>query len=84
MNADWGPLDRLVTQAAALAGAWGARARASTTRGQERAIRRLVGGTGLYLEAVLKGYRLVEVTEDAVLRASLAHQPLAKFRHERA
>ncbi len=47
MNADWGPLDRLVTQAAALAGAWGARARASTTIGQERAILRMFGVTGL-------------------------------------
>ena len=36
----------------------------------------LVGGTGLYLEAVLKGYRLVEVPEDPVLRNTLANQPL--------
>jgi hypothetical protein len=47
MTADWGPLDRLVARAEALAGAWGARARASTTIGQERAILRLFGITGL-------------------------------------
>lgn len=32
----------------------------------------LVGGTGLYLDAVLKGYRLVEVPENPALRAELA------------
>lgn len=32
----------------------------------------IVGGTGLYLEAALCGYRLVEVAEDARLRAALA------------
>src|SRR3954471_22974217 len=47
MTADWGPLDRLVARAETLAGAWGARARASTTLGQERAILRLFGVTGL-------------------------------------
>ncbi|HLO09576.1 MAG TPA: tRNA (adenosine(37)-N6)-dimethylallyltransferase MiaA [Desulfobacteria bacterium] len=36
----------------------------------------LVGGTGMYLEAVLKGYRLVEVPEDPSLRAALAPLPL--------
>lgn len=36
----------------------------------------LVGGTGMYLEAVLKGYRLVEVPENPVLRAELAAQSL--------
>ena len=46
MTADW-PLDRLMARADALAGAWGARARASTTIGQERAILRLFGVTGL-------------------------------------
>ena len=46
MTSDW-PLDRLVARADALAGAWGARARASTTVGQERAILRLFGVTGL-------------------------------------
>ena len=47
MSADWGPLDRLVAQADALAGAWGAKARASTTIGQERAVLRLFGVSGL-------------------------------------
>ena len=42
-----GPIDRLADRAAALGGAWGARARASTTVGQERAILRLFGVTGL-------------------------------------
>lgn len=40
-------IDRLVEHAATLAGSWGARARASTTAGQERAILRLFGVTGL-------------------------------------
>ncbi len=31
----------------------------------------IVGGTGLYLDAVLKGYRMVEVPENLVMRASL-------------
>ena len=31
----------------------------------------LCGGTGLYLDAVLRGYRLVEVPEDPLLRAEL-------------
>jgi tRNA dimethylallyltransferase len=31
----------------------------------------LCGGTGLYLDAVLRGYRMVEVPEDATLRAGL-------------
>ena len=43
----WGSLDRLVGMAEALAGAWGARARATTTVGQERAILRLFGVHGL-------------------------------------
>lgn len=47
MSETWGPLDRLVAEAEALAGAWGARARASTTIGQERAILRLFGVSGL-------------------------------------
>jgi len=33
----------------------------------------LVGGTGLYLDAVLQGYRLAEVPENPSLRAELAH-----------
>ena len=32
----------------------------------------LVGGTGLYLDAVLRGYRLLEVPENPALRAELA------------
>jgi len=32
----------------------------------------LCGGTGLYIDAVLRNYRLVEVPEDPVLRASLS------------
>jgi hypothetical protein len=47
MSEPWGALDRLVAQAEALAGAWGARARSSTTIGQERAILRLFGVSGL-------------------------------------
>jgi len=35
----------------------------------------VVGGTGLYLEAVLKGYRMVAVPENAGLRAELAGVP---------
>src|SRR3990170_7569957 len=40
-------IDRLAERAETLAGAWGARARASTTLGQERALLRLFGVTGL-------------------------------------
>lgn len=47
MTDAWGPLDRLVALTEALAGAWSARARASTTIGQERAILRLFGVSGL-------------------------------------
>ena len=36
----------------------------------------LCGGTGMYLESVLRGYRLVEVPEDKELRASLADKSL--------
>ena len=36
----------------------------------------LCGGTGMYLESVLRGYRLVEVPEDKMLRASLADKSL--------
>ena len=63
MTAAWGPLDRLVGRAEALAGAWGARARASTTTGQERAILRLFGVHGGALDrldaaffALIAGY----------------------------
>ncbi len=34
----------------------------------------ICGGTGMYLDAVLRGYRLVEVPEDPLLRAELAGQ----------
>jgi len=37
----------------------------------------LVGGTGLYLDAILRGYHLVEVPEDPVLRAELVGLPIA-------
>jgi hypothetical protein len=47
MTDPWGPTDRLVDAAEALAGAWGGRARACTTVGQERAILRLFGVHGL-------------------------------------
>jgi hypothetical protein len=47
MRDAWGDLDRLVDRAEALAGAWGGRAQASTTTGQERAILRLFGVSGL-------------------------------------
>jgi hypothetical protein len=40
-------IDRLSERAETLAGAWGARARASTTLGQERALLRLFGVTGV-------------------------------------
>jgi hypothetical protein len=42
-----GPIDRLADRARTLAGAWSARARASTTVGQQRAMLRLFGVTGL-------------------------------------
>ena len=47
MTFDLGPIDRLMERADALAGAWGARARASTTIGQERAVLRLFGVSGV-------------------------------------
>jgi hypothetical protein len=43
----FGPVDRLIELAETLAGAWGARATASTSTGQERAILRLFGVRGL-------------------------------------
>lgn len=36
----------------------------------------LCGGTGLYVEAVLKGYRLLTVPQNPVLRAELEHKSL--------
>jgi beta-lysine 5,6-aminomutase alpha subunit len=44
---DLGPLDRLAERAETLAGAWAARARASTTVGRERALLRMFGVAGL-------------------------------------
>lgn len=46
-NARARAIDKLIDRADTLAGAWGARARASTTLGQERALLRLYGVTGL-------------------------------------
>lgn len=39
----------------------------------------LCGGTGLYLDAALRGYRLVEVPEDVELRARLAEKSDAEL-----
>ena len=39
----------------------------------------LCGGTGLYIESVLRSYRLVPVPENAELRASLADKSLAEL-----
>jgi tRNA dimethylallyltransferase len=39
----------------------------------------LVGGTGLYLDALLRGYRLVEVPENPALRRELAGASLAEL-----
>ena len=39
----------------------------------------ICGGTGLYVESVLKGMRLPEVPENPVLRRSLAGKPLAEL-----
>lgn len=46
-TSDFDAIDRLTERAETLAGAWGARARASTTLGQERAILRLFGVSGV-------------------------------------
>src|SRR3990170_5318830 len=46
-KATFDAIDRLTERAETLAGAWGARARASTTLGQERAVLRLFGVSGL-------------------------------------
>ena len=46
-NATFDAIDRLAERAETLAGAWGARARSSTTLGQERALLRLFGVAGL-------------------------------------
>lgn len=42
----------------------------------------LCGGTGLYLDAVLRGYRLVEVPHNAALRAELAAKSAEELREE--
>ena len=47
MTVDLGPIDRLLERADTLAGAWAARAARSTTLGQERALLRLFGVTGV-------------------------------------
>jgi D-Lysine 5,6-aminomutase TIM-barrel domain of alpha subunit len=47
VTTDLGPIDRLIERAETLAGAWHARARISTTPGQERALLRLFGVQGL-------------------------------------
>lgn len=39
----------------------------------------LCGGTGLYIEAVLKGYRLPDVPENAELRERLKHKTLGEL-----
>ena len=39
----------------------------------------LCGGTGLYIESVLKGYRLLPVPEDKCLRLELEQKPLAEL-----
>ena len=40
----------------------------------------LAGGTGMYLDAVLRGYRLVEVPQNAPLRAQLAGSSIEQLR----
>lgn len=39
----------------------------------------LCGGTGMYLESILRGYHLVEVPENKILRQSLAGRPLTEL-----
>jgi tRNA dimethylallyltransferase len=39
----------------------------------------LCGGTGLYMESVLKGYRLLDVPENPALRASLSRKTLEEL-----
>lgn len=39
----------------------------------------LCGGTGLYIESVLKGYALSPVPQNQLLRDQLAHKPLAEL-----
>src|SRR4029077_21297209 len=47
MTGPLGPVDKLIERAMTLAGSWGARARIATTLGQERALLRLFGVSGL-------------------------------------
>ncbi|MBN2765174.1 MAG: tRNA (adenosine(37)-N6)-dimethylallyltransferase MiaA [Paludibacteraceae bacterium] len=42
----------------------------------------LCGGTGLYIEAVLKGYRLLRVPENPQLRAALANKTLEELKQQ--
>ena len=42
----------------------------------------MVGGTGLWIEAVLRGYRIPDVPEDAALRAELMARPSADLVRE--
>lgn len=42
----------------------------------------ICGGTGMYLDAVLRGYRLVEVPENAALRSRLADLSDAEIRRQ--
>ncbi|MDO4756467.1 MAG: tRNA (adenosine(37)-N6)-dimethylallyltransferase MiaA [Parabacteroides sp.] len=39
----------------------------------------LCGGTGMYIEAVLKGYKLLDVPQNPALRESLKHKTLAEL-----
>ncbi|MBM4272523.1 MAG: tRNA (adenosine(37)-N6)-dimethylallyltransferase MiaA [Deltaproteobacteria bacterium] len=39
----------------------------------------MVGGTGLYIEAVLRGYRMLEVPENSVLREELEGEDIEKL-----
>ncbi len=39
----------------------------------------LCGGTGMYLESILKGYRLLPVPENTALREKLADRPLSEL-----
>ncbi|WP_051689725.1 tRNA (adenosine(37)-N6)-dimethylallyltransferase MiaA [Pelobacter seleniigenes] len=48
---------------------------------QRRRLPLVCGGTGLYLDAVLRGYRLIEVPENHLLRAELAALSDAELQH---
>ena len=52
---------------------------ADITTGRDLPI--LCGGTGLYLDAVLRGYRMMEVPEDALLRSELEGHSDGTGRH---